>query len=311
MRLELRLVPTVNKTLEIHSSGDSCRSVGREELDAVAKVPLPEDPSGMIELGRRLYRLLDGPERRLASLAPNSTLDLLFVTEPGQPAAFAHFPWELLHDESGFLIQRGILAVRQISFFPQTHVTPEFPAGQSAIERALHGMLSAKCVTCSELRGRRADYSRRYKPPATLPHALRRPAALKNSAKTVRSYDPFDVFHLTGHGDLYEEARHKRYLAPGQSFPNRRPVLLTEDRRGDCRLADGEMIERAFGDRFPRVVFLSGCPHERTARERSIERIAGACFAYAGSSLQGFSLRTGMESPGARHLSHSGCRSTL
>jgi len=53
----------------------------------------------------------------------NSTLDLHFTTEPGRSSVLAHLPWELLHDENAFLIQRGILPVRRISFGSQARDT--------------------------------------------------------------------------------------------------------------------------------------------------------------------------------------------
>ncbi|HEY1754205.1 MAG TPA: tetratricopeptide repeat protein [Bryobacteraceae bacterium] len=239
---------------------------GFPELQALAQEKVPEDAPGMVDLGKRLYRALDGPARRLATLSPNATLELRFPTKPGQPAALAHLPWELLHDGDSFLVQRGIIPVRQISFGAQA---PPAPPADPA-NRPLNVLFMA-CSPRDVQPVLNFESEERIILDATSRQPLyltpEETGSIEELYETVRSYPPFDVFHLTGHGDLYDEAQYNRYLAPGQIIAQNRPILLTENESGFCLLQHAEDVERAFENRIPRLVFLSGCRTSELPRQ--------------------------------------------
>lgn len=228
------------------------------ELESLLLEKFPEDAVSMTNFGQRLYRILNGPSGHLASLVPNSTLELRFDAQPGKPAALAHLPWELLHDGASFLVQRGIIPVRQISFVSQSE--PDPPAALA--NRPLNVLFMAcsprnvQPVLNFENEERIILSATEGQPLYFVPEET---GSVEGLFETARSYDPFDVFHLTGHGDLYDESRHKACLTEDQHFTPGRPILLTENDRGFCLLQDAEDIERAFENRIPKLVFLSGC----------------------------------------------------
>jgi len=246
--------------LELHSAGQQARAFEAAELRAIGEQKLPEELAAMRAVGERLYGLLDGPERRLAGLVANSTLELHFRSSTlGGPAWLAHLPWELLHADGAFLVQRGILPVRVVTFGPQERVQ----AGAGAPANRPLNVLFMACsprnvwpVLNFEAEERIILDATENQPLYLVPEET---GSVEELFETVRSYEAFDVFHLTGHGDLYNARQYAKYLSRDQQIGEGRPILLTEDEQGLCRLAVAEDVEGAFGDRVPALLFLSGC----------------------------------------------------
>ncbi len=71
----------------------------------------------------------------------------------------------------------------------------------------------------------------------------------------------FDVFHLTGHGLIYTEQEFGTIRAKIQAalIADQTPCFVTEDELGGLQLTTAADLARAFGNRFPKLVFLSGC----------------------------------------------------
>jgi tetratricopeptide (TPR) repeat protein len=233
-------------------------AAGSADLPSFTHEKLPEDPAAMADLGQRLYRFLDGSARHLATLSPNSTLELRFPTTPGQPAALAHLPWELLHDGSAFLVQRGIIPVRQISFGSEAPPDPPAPPQNQPLNVLFMACSPRNIQPLLNFEGEERiilDATARQ----PLYFTPEETGSVEELRETVRSYPPFDIFHITGHGDLYDEDGYKSYLTEDQSIAPGQPILLTENEAGFCLLQTAEDIERVFDNRIPRLVFLSGC----------------------------------------------------
>ncbi|MCU0568215.1 MAG: hypothetical protein MUF49_16655 [Oculatellaceae cyanobacterium Prado106] len=101
----------------------------------------------------------------------------------------------------------------------------------------------------------------------------------------------FDVFHLTGHGIIYTEADYGwalRQMANPPSLVDYTPCFTTEDEVGNLQLTTVADLARAFGDRFPRVIFLSGGDGrsgQESAGGKALSAGAGAAAEYAAGGV--------------------------
>ena len=257
VRHQIVFLSATADTFEISSPGKAPRSILRTEIDALAGEPLPENRADMVALGKRLFSLLNGPESRLASLPQNSALELHISTEPGESATLAHVAWELLHDGRSFLVQRGVVPVRVVCFESQQRSEPSFEPANRPLNLAFMACSPRNVHPMLDFEGEERIIleATQNQPIYLIPEET---GSIEELRQTARSYPAFDVFHLTGHGDLYHDGL-KRHLAQGQSIEPESPVFLTENERGDAYLADAEAFEAAFENRIPRLVFLSGC----------------------------------------------------
>ncbi|HLM98400.1 MAG TPA: tetratricopeptide repeat protein [Bryobacteraceae bacterium] len=212
-------------------------------------------------LGRSLFDWLDGPEGWLrAGLANGETTVLLDLAAPLEAAGLnpaieqlvrklAHLPWELLHDGKIFLAERGIQPIRVM----RSRSTNAQPANRPL--RLLFMATSPEDVLPV------LDYEREE---ATILEATRQQpidlvveesgsvSQLKNLVSSFVK-DHFDVFHITGHGTIEDDT----------------PQFVTEDEHGAAQFTTAEQLAEAFGRRWPRLLFLSGC-HTAQAPNRGM-----------------------------------------
>ncbi|OQY80731.1 MAG: hypothetical protein B6D41_20610, partial [Chloroflexi bacterium UTCFX4] len=196
-------------------------------------------------LGRRLYEWLDGPTERWLAQAREGTRELAVHLDV-KPHAWGetrlrHLPWELAYD-GAFLC-----ADAARPFTPVRRVGNGRRAAEIA-NRPLRVLFMASSPRDVEPL---LDFEREEA--LILDATRKRPiellveesGSLEGLGERVRDHAAgyFDVFHLTGHATIQKSA----------------PVFVLEDKFGKARTATAEDLAHAFGSRFPRLLFLSGC----------------------------------------------------
>jgi len=272
---------------ELSSVMESCDSVYYPQ-SALQK---PNSRPDLMRLGRELYRWLDGKEGWLrrafeAESDPTLVLDLIQTSDARGlnpktekvALGLAHLPWELLADGDGFLLERQditVLPVRRV----QARQTPVI--GQQNRPLRLLFMATAPDypgIAPLQFEQEEADI---LEATQTQPLALivEESGSVAELADLVQSYpdDYFDVFHLTGHGLIYTEAEYGFLLkGTGRRIADHTPCFTTEDELGNLQLTTVDDLARAFRNRFPRVIFLSGCHTGQLSNQGTVPSMAQA-----------------------------------
>ena len=112
--LHLSLVPVAGSVVELRFFTTNANEYEARSLDVAEiqdLVALKEGYGGLagdlLEFGRRLWRWLDGDGRVLSRLVKSGMVVAIACGEE-----FSPLPWEILADEVGFLVDRGIVVVR-------------------------------------------------------------------------------------------------------------------------------------------------------------------------------------------------------
>ncbi|BAZ40614.1 TPR repeat-containing protein [Calothrix sp. NIES-4101] len=257
-------------------------------------------PAQLQNIGRELYQWLDGKEGWLRRGLEESDeqqiyLDLIQTSEAQglnpqtQKVALglAHLPWELLHDGSRFLLlETNLLPVRKVQQ-RQNRVI----GTQNRPLRLLFMATSPEYPGISPL-GFEREETNILKATEKQPLALvvEESGSVEELKNLVQSYDGdyFDVFHLTGHGVIYTEAKFGNLLPPGKQIRDNTPCFITEDDFGNVVFTTAEDLGKAFSrsnkGRFPRVIFLSGCHTGQLADGGTVPSMAQA-LVKAGASV--------------------------
>ncbi|MBP5973427.1 tetratricopeptide repeat protein [Brasilonema sp. CT11] len=246
-------------------------------------------PSLLLQIGRQLYQWLDGKQgwlRRALNDAEEQTiyLDLIQTSQvqglnpETQRVALglAHLPWELLHDGTGFLLERQDIAVLPVRSVQQRHTNV---AGVQ--NRPLRLLFMA---TSPEDINPVLDYEREetniLQATKDQPLALivEESGSVQELTNLVKSYEEeyFDVFHLTGHGIIYTHKGFGGLLPKGRQIKDYTPCFITEDEVGNVQLTTVDDLAKAFRGRFPRVIFLSGCHTGQVANRGTVPSMAQA-----------------------------------
>ncbi|MBW4464823.1 MAG: tetratricopeptide repeat protein [Pegethrix bostrychoides GSE-TBD4-15B] len=254
-------------------------------------------PAELVEMGQRLYKWLDGDQGWLRRVlndggAQMFVFDLVQARETQAlnsntdaiALRLAHLPWELLHDGQEFLIKQQKLNLPPLRVVQQRGGQDGASAAPPPENRPLHLLLMA---TSSEYPGI-ADLQYEQEEANILQATRDQPllAAVEESgsvvelANLVRFYPQgyFDVFHLTGHGLIFTEQNFGKLRAEIQAAPiaDQTPCFITEDELGGLQLTTAKDLARAFGNRFPKLVFLSGCHTGELPDEGSLPSMAQA-----------------------------------
>jgi hypothetical protein len=226
----------------------------------------------LVDLGRKLYRWLDGDGRALEVL-DNDPEGALLRLVSANPVVRA-LPWELLHDGTTYLQQRAFPAV-----VIERLVRNQAQAEHKAANRPLHVLFMATSP-------------RNVQP--ELAFEAEEAAILKATAEqgllldTVESGSVaglkerlgwrgnafYDVFHLSGHARLKE----------GQ------PVFLVEDDHGDAEEVGPAALRTLFGGRWPRLLFVSGCHTGEAGAEGVVPSFCEALVQQGARAVLGWGL---------------------
>lgn len=244
-------------------------------------------PTELKKLGRELYQWLDGKEGWLRQgLEEDSDkkiyLDLIQTSEAQAlnpqtqriALGLAHLPWELLHDNYGFLLREtNVLPVRSL------HQRQGDIAVQNRPLRLLFMATSPEYPGIPPL-GFEREEAKILEATKEQPLALvvEESGSVEELKNLVQSYDEdyFDVFHLTGHGVIYTEKAFDKLLPKGKKIKDNTPCFITEDDFGNVVFTTAEDLGKAFKNRFPQVIFLSGCHTGQLADGGTVPSMAQA-----------------------------------
>ncbi|MBD2592823.1 tetratricopeptide repeat protein [Nostoc spongiaeforme FACHB-130] len=248
-----------------------------------------DDTAQLRNIGRELYSWLDGKEGWLRRALDETDegriyLDLIQTSEAQSlnpqtqkvALGLAHLPWELLHDGTVFLLQRHHVPV------PVRTVQQRNTSVLDVQNRPLRLLFMA---TSPEHPGI-APLQFEQEEKNILEATKEQPLALivEESGSVIElgnlvqseAKDYFDVFHLTGHAVIYTEADLGRYLPKGRKVKDYTPCFITEDDEGKVEFTTVDDLAKAFQNRFPRVVFLSGCHTGQIANQGTVPSMAQA-----------------------------------
>lgn len=192
-------------------------------------------------IGQQLFCWLDGSGRWL-SRAINECEGEGLALALDVRERLGHLPWETLHDENQFLVDRINPVVVPIRW--SDRATKELSKPEQRPLRILFMATSPEKVQPS------LDFEQEeaqiLAATQNIPLDLRVEESgcieeLGNFWKRYR--EPFDVFHLTGHASIKDE----------------QPFFLTETETGECHIAYASEIAEALRFRMPQLIFLSGC----------------------------------------------------
>ena len=281
MPVSIRIALAQQQSFEL-ICGNQSRRVDRKEIESLAAAAdrdyfgdahandvrwAPKFPQ-LTALGQRLYHWLDGNEGWLRTGLTNGettvVLDLAGPLQaqdlnPGTESLLrrlAHLPWELLHDGKAFLAELGVQPIRVM----QSRSSNAQPANRPL--RLLFMATSPEDVLPS------LDYEREET--TILDATLKQPIDLvveeSGSASQLRELVAsfgegyFDVFHITGHGTIEDGT----------------PKFVTEDELGGEQRTAAPQLADAFGHRWPRLLFLSGCHTAQAPNRGTVPSMAHA-----------------------------------
>ena len=261
-------------------------------------------PEELVKLGRELYEWLDGKEGWLrqgfnAGMPQAIVFDLVQSREAQALESelarialrLAHLPWELLHDGREFLIKQQLLTMPPLRWVQRQRGQGEMTAVEPA-NRPLHLLLMATSPEHSGIASLQYEQEEANIMQATrdqpLLSVVEESGSVGELANLVRFYPQgyFDVFHLTGHGLIFTQQVFGKLAAAIQAPPiaEHTPCFVTEDEVGGLQLTTVSDLARAFGDRFPRLIFLSGCHTGEVPDRGSVPSMAQA-LVQAGAAM--------------------------
>ncbi|WP_242032266.1 tetratricopeptide repeat protein [Aphanizomenon flos-aquae] len=193
--------------------------------------------------GLRLYNLLDGSDRWLQRLI-NQYQRQGIILAIATAEKLAHLPWEVLHDDTSFLVERSIIPVRWVSSDSVNTLSVE----KNPENRALQVLFMATSPQGVEpVLDFEAEEGRILEATGRQPFALtvEESGCLSELVYLVADYgkDYFDIFHITGHATI----------------TNGQPEFITETETGEAFYASAEHFKQALQFRLPKLIFLSGC----------------------------------------------------
>lgn len=222
------------------------------------------------ELGQKLYNWLDGSDKWLThAIAAHAHEDLILaISTPVEPrfigfgdrinttavaqisssctASISHLPWEMLHDERGFLIKRIDPYVVPVRWWPIQGVTEGIFKPKRRINRPLQVLVMTTAADNRTRVGFKFDRLRTIEAIAQQPLTLEveESGCVEKLAQCMAQFDEdyFDVFHLMGQATMTEH---------GDRF-------LTQTDSGETFYASTQDMAKSFPLRFPTLFFLQG-----------------------------------------------------
>ena len=263
--LHVELVDQTQTALELRLWSDNPNAVRTRTLGLSELTPLIEKaetdyysplPARLVEIGRTLFRWLDGGERWLTreiQAATSSPVVLCIST----PKGLAHLPWEALHNGDGFLVRalgQPVLPVRWLGK-PVAQRTPAPRPLQvlfmASSPQNVHPVLDFEGEENAILTATR---------PFGLDLLVEESGCVDELGLLMQQYDEhdFDVLHITGHAE---------HTKAGE------PVFLLEDSEGMSEEITAQDLARALPHR-PPLVFLSGCRTGQNAAHGEVRSLA-------------------------------------
>ena len=215
------------------------------------KLLASNETEGLLELGRDLYRFLDGDAGQLTALIDQAPRPIHFevaapTRRPDQPAlALSRAPWELLANEQGFIAgddRLGFSPVRRLGHREAFPPLDRYRLGLTFMAASPRGAVEL-------------DYEREEAAIMAAVGSTDLDLLVEESGNPEELTDrlaevpAMQALHLSCHG-------HNAWPPDGGAA--RRPILIMEDGRvAYCRLHSADLLQPS--TRLPRFIFLSAC----------------------------------------------------
>ncbi|MEO0804069.1 MAG: CHAT domain-containing protein, partial [Cyanobacteria bacterium J06642_2] len=246
--LYIRLHPTDNDLVELRywREGEFKGNYKEQTLDLNEIQQLLDDSErdyyvlrpNLKDMGQVLFQWLDGSGRWLDGVLRTCPPQGLVLAIDASER-LANLPWEVLHDGNGFLVDRFVVPVRWVDETPGTLSVRE--SGLQVLFMATSPEGVKPVLDFEREEAQILDITK------NLPLQLRveESGCVKLLGTFWRRFaaETFDIFHLTGHGDIH----------------NGQPIFVTESDTGERLDVGVSDLVGAFQRRFPRLAFLSGC----------------------------------------------------
>ncbi|MEH1923215.1 tetratricopeptide repeat protein, partial [Nostoc sp.] len=214
-------------------------------------------------IGQQLFFWLDGDGRWLSRGIANCRGEGLVIAIDTDKK-LAHLPWEVLHDGEDFLVKRVNPVVLPLRWIEKE--TEPF----SVEARQLRVLFMATDPEDVEPKLEfEQEEARILADTRDFAVDLRvEESGCVNELGKVwsRYFNDFDVFHLTGHASIKDEAPYT-------------PYFITETEIGDRHETTAAELAEVFRFRFPKLVFLSGCRTGQAPDKGAVPSMAEALIA--------------------------------
>ncbi|MEH2310959.1 MAG: tetratricopeptide repeat protein [Nostoc sp.] len=214
-------------------------------------------------IGQQLFFWLDGDGRWLSrGIADCRGEGLVIAIDTDKK--LAHLPWEVLHDGEDFLVKRVNPVVLPLRWIEKE--TEPF----SVEARQLRVLFMATDpedvqpkLEFEQEEARILADTRDF----AVDLRVEESGCVSELGKVWSRYlDDFDVFHLTGHASIKDEAPYT-------------PYFITETEIGDRHETTAAELAEVFRFRFPKLVFLSGCRTGQAPDKGAVPSMAEALIA--------------------------------
>ncbi|GEO83021.1 CHAT domain-containing protein [Pararhodospirillum oryzae] len=213
------------------------------------------DPAqGLLDLGRRIFMWLDGPDRVVSALLTEAFGTLTLMVQAPRPLAdeardFLHVPWELLADERGFLAGQDRLLFCPVRRLGSAASPPPPPPDSPCLGLAF---MAAAPRNVEPVLDYEAEETAILDATETLALDLEveESGNPERLSERLAEIGPMQAVHLSCHG---------------RAFP--RPILALEDDEGNERETGEAELIRLLRPAAPKVVFLSACQSAESDRQ--------------------------------------------
>ncbi|MBE9209113.1 tetratricopeptide repeat protein [Nostoc sp. LEGE 06077] len=211
-------------------------------------------------MGKQLFFWLDGDGRWLSRGIANCRGEGLVIAIDTDKK-LAHLPWEVLHDGEDFLVKRVNPVVLPLRWIEKE--TEPF----SVEARQLRVLFMATDpedvqpkLEFEQEEARILADTRDF----AVDLRVEESGCVSELGKVwSRYFNDFDVFHLTGHASIKDEAPYT-------------PYFITETEVGERHETTASELAEVFRFRFPKLVFLSGCRTGQAADKGAVPSMAEA-----------------------------------
>ncbi|MEH1897428.1 MAG: tetratricopeptide repeat protein, partial [Nostoc sp.] len=220
-------------------------------------------------MGKQLFFWLDGDGRWLSRGIANCRGEgLVIAIDTDQK--LAHLPWEVLHDGEDFLVKRVNPVVLPLRWIEKE--TEPF----SVEARQLRVLFMATDPEDVEPKLEFEQEEARILADTrdfAVDLRVEESGCVSELGKVWSRYlDDFDVFHLTGHASIKDEAPYT-------------PYFITETEIGDRHETTAAELAEVFRFRFPKLVFLSGCRTGQAPDKGAVPSMAEALIAQGARAI--------------------------
>ncbi|MBD2526338.1 tetratricopeptide repeat protein [Nostoc sp. FACHB-133] len=214
-------------------------------------------------IGQQLFFWLDGDGRWLSRGIANCRGEgLVIAIDTDQK--LAHLPWEVLHNGEDFLVKRVNLVVLPLRWIEKETEAFSVEARQLRVlfmatdPEDVQPKLEFEQEEARILADTR-DFA--------LDLRVEESGCVSELGKVwSRYFNDFDVFHLTGHASIKDEAPYT-------------PYFITETEIGERHETTAAELAEVFRFRFPKLVFLSGCRTGQAPDKGAVPSMAEALIA--------------------------------